>query len=69
MKKIISLTFLLLLLLLLVGCEEEFCSVCTITYKDNTTRTEYLPCDTDIAHYKEWVYSKNTVKNINCQNK
>ena len=66
MKKIILLAT--LISLLAISCvEESECYKCELISIDGRfSRTEYLTCDTDIEHYKDWLYDRGKVGTINC---
>ena len=67
MKKLMTLAILATLL----SCvdEEDNCYECELISIDGRfSTTEYLPCSTDIEHYKEWVYDRGKVGNIICNN-
>lgn len=57
-----------LISLLAISCvEESECYKCELISVDGRfSRTEYLTCDTDIEHYKDWVYDRGKVGAINC---
>lgn len=65
MKK---LTLLAILTVLTVGCvEESDCYKCELISVDGRfSRTEYVSCDTDIEHYKEWLYDRGKVSVVKC---
>lgn len=65
MKK---LTLLAILTVLTVGCvEESECYKCELISVDGRfSRTEYVSCDTDIEHYKEWLYDRGKVSVVKC---
>lgn len=65
MKK---LTLLAILTVLTVGCVEvEDCYKCELISTDGRfSRTEYVSCDTDIEHYKEWLYDRGKVSVVKC---
>lgn len=67
MKKISILTA--LISFLVISCtEEEDCHKCELISIDGRfSTTEYLPCSTDIEHYKDWVYDRGRVLNIKCE--
>ena len=66
MKKITLLAT--LISLLAISCvDEEDCYKCELISKDSRfSTTEYLTCDTDLEHYKQWVYDRGKVGTINC---
>lgn len=66
MKKITLLAT--LIALLAISCvEESECYKCELISVDGRfSRTEYLTCDTDIEHYKDWLYDRGKVGTINC---
>ena len=65
MKKLMTLAILATLL----SCvDEEDCYKCELISVDGRfSTTEYLPCDTDVEHYKQWVYDRGRVGTINCK--
>lgn len=67
MKKITILTA--LISLLAISCTEESdCYKCELISKDGRFRTiEYLPCSTDVEHFKEWIYDRGKVELILCE--
>lgn len=67
MKKITILTA--LISVLAISCvDEEDCYKCELISKDGRfSTTEYLTCDTDIEHYKDWLYDRGKVGNIKCE--
>lgn len=67
MKRITILTA--LIAFLAIGCTEEAsCYKCElISQNGRFSTTEYLPCSTDVEHFKDWVYSRGKVKLILCE--
>lgn len=64
MKKLITLA----ILATLFSCvDEEDCHKCELISIDGRfSTTEYLPCSTDIEHYKEWLYDREKVSLVKC---
>lgn len=66
MKKITVLA--ILTVFTAVGCvEESDCYKCELISTDGRfSRTEYVSCDTDIEHYKDWLYDRGKVGVVKC---
>lgn len=58
-----------LISLLAISCvEESECYKCELISKDGRfSTTKYLPCSTDIEHYKASVYDSGKVSSVKCE--
>lgn len=66
MKKVTILTA--LISVLAISCvEESNCYKCELINKNGSSTTEYLPCSTDVEHFKNWVYDRGKVELILCE--
>jgi len=66
MKKLLLLS--VLLSFALTSCVDEGdCYKCELISADGRFgTTEYLPCDTDIDHYIDWLYERGEVSSVQC---
>lgn len=68
MKKIILIVTLIgLTTISCVDVDVDDCYKCELISIDGRiSTTEYLPCSTDIEHYKDWLYDRGKVSVVKC---